>query len=64
MKTIMKDYSKRKEFRYAVQDSNGGGAFGRAIAFYPSLKSALLANPDAKPARGVTKPDGTFRVLR
>lgn len=64
MKTVMKDYSKRKKCRYVVQDSNHGGPFGIPIGWYPSLKIAITAHPDAKPAQGCLQANGTRRVLK
>lgn len=65
MKTVMKDYSKRKEARYVVVGPGTyGNPFGWPISWHPSLKAALKAHPDAKPARGCTKADGTFEVVK
>ncbi len=65
MKTVMKDYSKRKDCRYVVWDSSlGMTPFGGARDWYPSLKNALAAHPDAKPAQGCLRADGTRKVLK
>ena len=66
MKTVMKDYSKPKNCRYVVWDSTltGMTPFGGARSWHPSLKSALAAHPDAKPAQGCLRADGTRKVLK
>jgi hypothetical protein len=65
MKTVMKDYSKRKDCRYVVWDSAFRMTpFGGARSWHPSLKAALAAHPDAKPAQGCLRADGTRKVLK
>ena len=66
MKTVMKDYSKRKEMRYVVWDSTltGMTPLGGARSWHPSLKNALAAHPDAKPAQGCLQANGKRKVLK
>lgn len=64
MKTVMKDMSKRKEARYVVIESVDWNAFGAPRGWYPSLKAAIAAHPEAKPAQGCIKRDGSRNLLK